>query len=408
MELFNSKRFKYYNIVVHQNVAIKLKMNQTLPYFAGKEIPSEHLKDYFFDRKKEVQELTWKLERNPPLNFALYGQRRVGKTSLIEKLKQELQKNSLPLFIKCEELLPLDELTFLENLILRLLQEYGKIEKISAIKTSLEELFKKTQIGLEIADIAFWLRFGERKITVKEALDKSFELIGKIALKSQKKVIVFLDEFQEIFSFGDQFLWALRAKIASSKASFVVSSSWHHFKEEITNEKRPFFNFFETYEVKAVPCEAARNYLLKRAQKFNLKFEPAVLDRILDVSECKPFYLQLLALKCYILSLPQKKVALNVFDQALKEAINSLPAHLIGSFEKLRGKNKDVFVTLCLYDFKKPSEIAKKIRMEPKNVIVLLLRLINDYDLVRKEETNYVVADKFLKEYVKQQYTTVL
>ncbi|MBI2151917.1 ATP-binding protein, partial [Candidatus Woesearchaeota archaeon] len=265
-------------------------MNQTLPFFAGKEITSEHLKDYFFDRKKEVQELKWKLERTPPLNFALFGQRRVGKTSLIEKLKQKLQKNSLPIFIKCEELLPLDELTFLENLTLHLLKEYGKLQKIGAVKASLEELFQKTKIGLEIADITFWLKFGERKITVKEALDKSFELIDKIALQSQKKVVIFLDEFQELFSFGDQFLWALRAKIASSKASFVVSSSWHRFKEVITNEKKPFFNFFETYEIKTVPREDARNYLLKRAQKFNLKFEAQILDKILDVSECKPFY----------------------------------------------------------------------------------------------------------------------
>src|SRR3989338_2809227 len=149
-------------------------MAEELPYFAGKEIPPKYLGEYFFNRGKELKELKWKLERVPPLNFALYGQRRVGKTSLIEKLKQELEKKNLPIFIKCEELLPLDELTFLQNLTIRLLDEYSKLEKLIKVKETLKELVARTRVGLEIADITFWLKFGEKKLTIKEALDKCF------------------------------------------------------------------------------------------------------------------------------------------------------------------------------------------------------------------------------------------
>ncbi len=379
-----------------------------LPYFAGKEIPEEYLDTYFFNRKKEIEELTWKLERKPAMNFALYGQRRFGKTSLIEKLTKILRENCLPIFIKCEELLPLDELTFLQNLSIRLLEEYGKLEKLTKIKKALIDLAVGTQVGLEIADATFWLRFGERKITVKEALDKCFEIINKVALKSKRKVIVFLDEFHELFSFGDQFLWALRAKISSSKASFVVSSSWHRFHNEITNEKRPFFNFFEVYEITEVPRGEAKEYLLKRAKKFDLKFEDVVLEKVLEVSQCKPFYLQLLALKCYTLSLPKKIVTAELFEKALEETIKSIPAHLVSSYGALRGRKRDVFVAMCLYDFRKPADIAKQISMEPKNIIVILSRLIKDYGLVEKIKQEYFISDNFLKEYVKNQYTTIL
>lgn len=383
-------------------------MAEELPYFAGKEIPKEYLDIYFFDRKKEIEELKWKLERKPALNFALYGQRRLGKTSLIEKINHVLKKRCLPILIKCEELLPLDELTFLQNLAIRLLDEYSKLEKLVKIQKTLKELTTRTRIGLEIADITFWLKFGEKKITVKEALDKCFELIDKIGLKSKRKVIIFLDEFQELFSFGDKFLWALRAKISSSKASFVVSSSWHRFYYEITNERRPFFNFFEAYEIKEVPRAEAKKYLLKRARRFNLKFGTSVLERILDVSECKPFYLQLLALKCYMLSMPKKRVSENVFERALEETIESIPAHLVASFAILKGRKRDVFVALCLYDFKKPADIAKKIDLEPKNVIVILDRLIKEHGLIKKIGREYYASDNFLKEYVKRQYTTKL
>lgn len=383
-------------------------MTEELPYFAGKEIPEEYLEAYFFDRKKEIEELRWKLERKPALNFALYGQRRLGKTSLIEKINKVLKKKCLPILIKCEELLPLDELTFLQNFAIKLLDEYSKIEKLIKIEKTLKELAARTKIGLEIADITFWLKFGEKKITVKEALDKCFELIDKIALKSKRKVIIFLDEFQEIFGFGDKFLWALRAKISSSKASFVVSSSWHRFYHEITNEKRPFFNFFETYEIKEVPRNDAKEYLLRRAKRFNLKFDASIAENILDVSECKPFYLQLLALKCYVLSMPKKIVNKAIFEKALEETIKNIPAHLVASFAALKGRKKDVFVALCLYDLKKPADIAKKISMEPKNVIVILGRLIKDYGIVKKIGQEYYVSDNFLKGYVKLEYTTTL
>ncbi len=382
-------------------------MSSELPYFAGKEIPEEYLDTYFFNRKKEIKELKWKLEREPALNFALYGQRRLGKTSLIEKLNQILREKCLPILIKCEELLPLDELTFLQNLTIRLLEEYSKLDKLTKIKEGLKELAIRTKVSLEIADITFWLQFGEKKITVKEAIDKCFELIDKIVLKSKRKIIIFLDEFQEIFNFGDKFLWTLRAKISSSKASFVVSSSWHRFKEEITNEKRPFFNFFETYEIKEASREDAREYLLKRAKKFNLKFETSILEKILDISECRPFYLQLLALKCYMLSVPKKIVNQKIFEEAFKETIKNIPAHLIASFALLKGRKKDVFVAVCLYNLKKPAEIAKKIDMEPKNVIVILFRLIED-GIVKKIKQEYYVSDNFLKEYVKLQYTTTM
>ena len=63
---------------------------------------------------------------------------------------------------------------------------------------------------------------------------------------------------------------------------------------------------------------------------------------------------------------------------------------------------------MCLYDFKKPADIAKIVDIEPKNVIVILNRLIKDYGLVKKIGQEYYVSNHFLKEYVKLQYTTKL
>ncbi len=379
---------------------------ELLPFFAGKEIPEEYLSTYFFDRQRELKELLLKLQQQPPLNIALYGQRRMGKTSLLEKLKVELRhKKCFPILLKCEQLIPLEPLAFLQNLAVELLREYNTFSPLSKAATAVREQLGKTKIGLEVADLTFWMEFGKKNVSLKEAFDKCFSLLKAIIAAAGTKVIVLFDEFQELFSFGDEFLWALRSYISSSKASFVVSSSWHKFKEELTHQERPFFNFFDAYEVGAVNKEEARKYLESRIKTVKISFAPGVVENILWFSECRPYYLQHLALTAYTLAKVYDKriITDELYAQAVTEVIKTIPAHLVSQFRKLRGHNRDVFVALCLVDLATPTELAAKVRMEPKNVVVILQRLL-ELGLVEKNGA-YAVADKFLKEYVKQEFS---
>ncbi len=376
-----------------------------LPFFAGKEIPEEYLKYYFFDRKKELSELLLKLTRQPPLNIALYGQRRMGKTTLLEKLRADVKrKKCFPILIKCEQLIPLEPLTFLQNLALELLQEYNRFRTLSKITKTIREKLEGTKIGIEVADVTFWVEFGKKNVSLKNALDKCFSLIGLIMSASQKKVIILFDEFQELFSFGDEFLWALRAHISGSKASFVVTSSWHKFKEELTRQERPFFNFFDAYEIGSVNREEARKYLQSRIKTVKMSFEPEVIENILHFSECQPYYIQHTALTAYtIAKINNKKVITEqLYQQAIIEVVNTIPAHLVSQFQKLTGHNRDAFVAMCVFDIISPTEIAAKIKMDAKNVIVILKRL-QELGMIEKNG-GYAVVDKFLKAYVKKEF----
>lgn len=376
-----------------------------LPFFAGKEIPEEYLQYYFFDRKKELSELLLKLTQQPPLNIALYGQRRMGKTSLLKKLRTDLKhKKCFPILIKCEQLIPLEPLTFLQNLALELLQEYNSFRAFSKITKTIQEKMEGTKIGIEVADVTFWVEFGKKNVSLKQALDKCFSLIELIMAASHQKVIILFDEFQELFLFGNEFLWALRAHISNSKASFVVTSSWHKFKEELTHQERPFFNFFDAYEIGSVNKEEARKYLQSRIKTVKMSFGPKVIENVLTFSECQPYYVQHIALTAYILAkINNKKIITEeLYYQAIAEVVNTIPAHLVSQFQKLTGHNRDVFVAMCVFDISTPTEIAAKTKMDPKNVVVILRRL-QELGLIEKDG-RYAVADKFLKAYVKKEF----
>ncbi len=142
----------------------------------------------------------------------------------------------------------------------------------------------------------------------------------------------------------------------------MVTSSWHKFKEELTREERPFFNFFDSYEISQVNREEARKYLQSRIKTVKMSFEPGVVENILEFSECRPYYIQHIALTSYTLAKISNKKAITeeLYRQAIKEVIKTIPAHLVSQFQKLTGHNRDAFVAmfrlfdlcrvyLCLY-----------------------------------------------------------
>lgn len=368
------------------------------PYYAGKEVPRD---EYFFDRKKEIFLLKKALSSEVPVNIAVVGLRRMGKTSLIKKVSKEL-RNKITILIKCEKLLPLDEITFFQNLIKDLVKDYSS--KKALVKESLKKTAQKiSRVGLSIKDIDFWMELGKRKVELKEVMDKAFELIDQIA--KEKPTVIFLDEFQELFVFGEKFLWALRAYIADSQASFVVSSSYHRFLDLLQDEKHPFFNFFEIIHLKEIDEEDARNYLINRIKKHGLSYREEVVEKILEESKLNPYYIQLLGLKCYENALMRKKKVIDkeIYDKAFLDSLDNLPAYLLKTYGRLKGKTKEVFVVMCLFDLSRPSEIGERVGLNTSNVSQILKQIEETYGLIRKGEKGCVVVDRFLKEYIKRE-----
>ncbi len=92
-------------------------------------------------------------------------------------------------------------------------------------------------------------------------------------------------------------------------------------------------------------------------------------------------------------------------DQAVTQAVEQLPSHTLTAWSSLRGIMRDIFIGMCLYDVESPTEIAKRLDLEAKNVVVLLSRLEVAHRLVdRVERGIYRVRDPLLKHYVRKEW----
>lgn len=92
-------------------------------------------------------------------------------------------------------------------------------------------------------------------------------------------------------------------------------------------------------------------------------------------------------------------------DEVVSELVDSLPTEHLTSWAAVRGIMRDVFIAMCLYDLEAPTEIARRLGLEPKNVVVLLGRLCVPHGLAeRTARGTYRVRDPLLKHYVRREW----
>ncbi|MBW2974390.1 ATP-binding protein [Candidatus Woesearchaeota archaeon] len=378
-----------------------------LPFFAGQEVGPP----FFFDREDYILSLREKLISKAPLNFAITGQRRIGKTSLMKRLAEEIKEEVIPIFIKCEKIIPKTELEFANFIAREFQKKLIVLHPMSKFKKYIADLKEKinVKIGTSITqDSEMFLKVelkDNQKISI--AYDFAFELIDRIHKSEGKKIVIFLDEFQELFEFGNDYLWSLRSYISDSKASFVVSSSYHRFKELLLDEKQPFFNFFEIQEVGPIQDKYCREYVVSRLEKVGITINEKALDELIRVSQGKPYYLQLIGSKAYDICKREnsQEIIWLIYLKAFNEIMLSPPAQLLSAFNRLTGKTKRVFIALCLYNVRNSTELAGKVDMAPSHVTQLLNQLHRIHGLITRNNGFFKVSDEILREWIKREFT---
>jgi len=396
-------------------------MDYDEPFYAGKEVQEP----YFFNRINDIKELKRKITSSTPVNIALYGQRRIGKSSILRKLRNDfaLSTEVIPIMIRCEIVIPKTPENF-ARLIINSLRHLTEDGHVFAPKNEEEILkrVKRRRVEYELSS----MDEGGRTETLKATsefkdtiegfnlmMDVAFELIKEIQKTNEAKLVFLMDEFQELFSIGDDFLWALKGYISETNASFIVSSSHHRFYEFLASDKnKPFFNFFNLKSILGIKHADAKKYIVERLKIVNKKINNEALKYVLTLSEGKPFYIQLLCSEAYDILLRKQEETINV--EILKQAFDNIfispPNHIISSFKSLEGvKTQQVFITMCLHDLKTSTDIAEKLgNISASSVRQILNQLERLHGIIKKSRTKtnrFQVVDKFLKEWIKREYS---
>ena len=394
-------------------------------FYTGKPAPPKHL----IDRESEVKSILSKMKNKKiDYNIAVLGYRRIGKTSILLKVKGILskEKKHVVVYFDVKENLGEPKI-FLSRLEKTIFDAY--IEKLSETKKTRA---KKDQINKIFTDIRTKLTSTKIKsigvdITIDGKISPKFELDDKtidysslflsvlqtpsaFAEKNKLKFIIILDEFQELIELrnyaGLKDIFGLFRSVIQNRSeniSFIISGSRVHMMNSILGSgSSPLFVHFERVNVQEMDEQNSillfKEYLKGRkiiANNMNSKLA-------FDLVGGHPLYLMALAENWDGISdlkdtlnhiLTDTLGTLKLYaEYVLLEDIKTIPGGPI-----IRTILRGLSDTGIGYSY---SELSKKIGVKITNLPKYVKPLV-EADLLYKTDSGFVIRDKIIREYLR-------
>ena len=240
------------------------------PYIVGAPVLRQEL---FFGRERLVQRV---LQAIPNNSVLLYGERRIGKTSLQHRLYRRLKSledpdySFVPVFI---DLQGTPQEWFFRTMMREIVEELG---------SRLDGFSAHPALG---ADAGYG--YGEFVRDMRGIL----RVLAR-ATDKQVKLVLQIDEIDELNGYDPRVNQLLRSLFTRSFAENVVAVvSGVAIRKDWASHGSPWYNFFEEIEVRPFEREDAEE-LVRRPIAGIFRLERGVVERVVELSACKPYRIQ--------------------------------------------------------------------------------------------------------------------
>jgi AAA+ ATPase superfamily predicted ATPase len=263
----------------------------------------------FTDREEEVKKLVRNLTGG--INTMVISPRRWGKSSLVEKVVEEIRREDNDVKIAMIDLFTVNgEEEFLEKFAGEVLKSASSKweEWVKNSKKLFRNLVPKIQISPDPAS-SFSISFDWNEI--RKHSDEILDLPEKIAAGKKIKMVICLDEFQVIASFNkyEELEKRLRAVWQRQKhVTYCIYGSQRHMMTDIfNNPSKPFYRFGDIIMLQKISRECWISFICDSFRT--------------DLMQCNSWYVQQLA--HYVWNLTGTSATKTDIIRALNEVINA-------------------------------------------------------------------------------------
>ena len=299
------------------------------PFRFGQIVDSEE----FTNRHQEIT--LFKANLLSGNNLILMSPRRYGKSSLVKQfvLLHADEPNTIHCMIDLFSIQ--NEEDFYEVLSRELIKSSGKLEEwLNSAKTFFTQLVPRISIGtdpLNDFSISFDMKEIEKHKT--EILD----LPEIIAQRKNKRIILYLDEFQNVGSFDNSlgFQKLLRSVWQKHKnVSYCFYGSKRHMMREIFDKTdKPFYRFGSRFILGRIETEHWVKFIFEKFQQTHKLIDQTLILDIVSKMKNHPHYVQQLA--HFVWSFSGKKVTPDVINYALQFMLTSNSSFFVKIIEEL-------------------------------------------------------------------------
>jgi hypothetical protein len=308
------------------------------------------LDDAFTDRAAELRELTADMRNGQ--NVLVYAPRRYGKSSLVMRAAQQVQRRKV-LVGYCDLMrTPTKErlAAALAKTIYADIASPGKraFERAASL---FQGLRVTPSMDVDPADgsLRFSFQAGRRRADIDDTIERLLELPAELAIERARRVVLVFDEFQEIVSLDKRFPNLMRSVFQTQpEVGHVYLGSKRQILEGIFNDRNePFWRSAKRLELGAiVPAEFAPFIRARFAETGRAITDDAVA-RLLAATDGQPYATQELAYFVWELVEAGGEATLATVDDALANVIRSESNHLSQLWDGASAQQRLVMIALA-------------------------------------------------------------
>ena len=336
--------------------------------------------DFFTDRIEETALLTQKLDSEN--HIVLISPRRFGKSSLVQHVLSQTQRPTVQL--------DLQYVLSVDDFAAQLLRALFKLFPIEKIRHAMSHFRIAPILSTNAITGAMEISF-QPMANSAVLLEDAMSLVDKVT-SPEKRLIIVLDEFQEVIKIQKGFDRQLRSLMQHQKnLNYILLGSQESMMEAIFEKKKsPFYHFGQVIRLSKIPYDDFLSYITERLPD-NSK---ATAEEILQFTSCHPYYTQQLSSQVW------EMIQYHKFkDGVVPKSIDALVSMHDLDYERLwQNLNRtDRYTLRQLTENKSPMQNRKQATSTSYSS---LLRMMKSGLIVKN--TNYEIDDPFFRQWIEK------
>lgn len=359
----------------------------------------------FTDRKSETARLLANFKHG--VNTVLISPRRWGKTSLVQKVCNLAKSDSLKIvyldIFSCRS-----DKEFFDAFALAVLKQTSSKwdEWVENAKLFLSRISPKISFGTDpMSDFSISFELNPKSNDITEIL----QLPEKIAQKKGCRIVICIDEFQQIAEFGDSKTFQKRLRTVwqlQKNVSYCLFGSKKHLMNELFEKKSlPFYKFGDAIYLQKIPTKDWEEYICSRFEATGKIISPGLARKVCETVENHSSYVQQLAWLIWVNT--DKTATEKEFEEAFKDILDQNTPLFEKQTESLSTYQMNFLRAIIAGIHKEFStqEVIQKYKLGSSANVATVKRALIKKELIETEKREVTISDPLLKVWLKREFS---
>ncbi|MHC4943313.1 MAG: AAA family ATPase [Planctomycetota bacterium] len=368
-------------------------------------------REAFCNRRKELIDLKRAMENGE--RIFVYSERRMGKTSLVRRILAQLPKKRF--LCAYVDLWPTDdEASFAAAIAKAITESLGGTA--NRMLQSARSWFSRMAPSITTdyegnAKISFAMN---RESGTGPQLDEVLAAPARIARRRKSRVVVVLDEFQQVLEYGgNRVERKLRSAIQDQKnVSYVFLGSRKHLIQKMfLDQSRPLYRSGGHYALGPIAIKHWLPFIRKRFKDYRRSITDDQIQSLCDITGGHPFYTQHLSHALWELCERGGKVSKEMIEAAVRLLLERESYAYTALWESL-AVNQQRFLKGLAHEQEGvkvfSADFLRKHGLRSPSGAQRVVSALLEKDIIDRDNGSFVIIDRFFRIWIQRMQTPII